>query len=216
MTPIAPGTLVDALLWRYATKKFDPTRTIPAETWAALEESLVLSPSSIGLQPWKFYVITDAEVKARLMPAAWQQMQVVECSHFVVFTVRRNLGSDHVERHVERMAEVQGVARETLTKFEQMAVRNLEAARAEGRLDSWQTYQIYIALGSFMTAAALLGVDTCPMEGFEPPKFDEVLGLVGTDYASVVACAAGYRHPDDKHAARKKVRFKADDVIVRK
>lgn len=215
MTPIPPQVLVDALQWRYATKKFDSTRIIPPTEWAALENSLVLSPSSIGLQPWKFHVITDPMVKARLMPAAWNQSQVVDCSHFVVFTVRKNLGSDHVERHVERMAEVHGVARESLTKFEQMAVRNLEAARAEGRLDSWQTYQIYIALGSFMTAAALLGVDTCPMEGFEPPKFDDVLGLTGSDYASVVACAAGYRHPEDKYAARKKVRFKADDVIVR-
>jgi nitroreductase len=215
MTPISPSTLVEALNWRYATKKFDPQRTIATDVWQALEDALVLSPSSIGLQPWKFFVVTNALVKTQLMPAAWNQSQVIDCSHFVVFAVRKNLGAEHVDKHLDRMAEVQGVVRDSLVKFAQMAIRNLDTARAEGRLDSWQTHQIYIALGSFMTAAAALGVDTCPMEGFEPPKFDEILGLTGSDYASVVACAAGYRSPDDKSASRKKVRFKAEDVIVR-
>lgn len=216
MTPISPATLVEALHWRYATQKFDPVKKIPDATWQALEEALVLTPSSIGLQPWKFFVVTDGALKERLKPAAWNQSQVADCSHFLVFTVRKDLGAAHVDRHVERMVEVRGVARETLTKFEQMAVRNLEKARAEGRLDTWQTHQVYIALGSFMTASALLGVDTCPMEGFQPALFDEILGIAGSEYASVVACAAGYRAADDKYAVTRKVRFKHDDVIVRR
>ncbi len=215
MTPIPPQTLVEALRWRYATQKFDVARKISDDTWRALEEALVLAPSSIGLQPWKFLVITDPDVKARLVPASWNQKQPAECSHFVVFAVRTNLGVEHVDKHIERIVEVRGVGRESLEKFGKMAVRNLDAARAEGRLDTWQKHQVYIALGSFLTAAALLGVDTCPMEGFEPAKFDEILGLAGTEYASVVACAAGYRTPDDKYATTKKVRFKPEDVIVR-
>lgn len=221
MTPFArvnpllqPPDLLAALHWRYATQKFDPAKKIPAATWQALEEALVLTPSSIGLQPWKFFVVTDPELKTQLKSAAWSQPQVADCSHFVVFAVRKNLGADHVERHVDRMVDVRGVARETLTKFSQMAVRNLDRARAEGRLDTWQTHQVYIALGSFMTAAATLAVDTCPMEGFAPEKFDELLALAGTDYATVVACAAGYRAMDDKYAATKKVRFHREDVIV--
>lgn len=213
MTPIQPQTLTEALQWRYATKQFDSARRIPIETWRALEDSLVLSPSSIGLQPWKFIVVTDAALKAQLRPAAWNQSQVTDCSHFVVFLVRKNLGAEHVERHVERMAEVRGVPAESLAKFGQMAVRNLEEARTQGRLDMWQTHQIYIALGSFMTAAAVLGVDTCAMEGFEPAKFDDLLGLTGTEFASVVGCAAGYRNPSDKYAVTKKVRFRREDVI---
>jgi nitroreductase len=215
MTPIETSTLLAALQWRYATKKFDPTRRIPAETWSALEQALVLAPSSIGLQPWKFFVITDAALRARLVPGANGQRQVVDCSHFVVLTVRRNLGADHVARHIDRMAQVRGVEAASLARFAEMARRNLDEARAEGRLDVWQTHQIYIALGGFMTAAALLGVDTCPMEGFEPEQFDEQLGLKATDYASVVACAAGYRAADDKYATIPKVRFPADQVIVR-
>jgi nitroreductase len=215
MTPIDTSTLLAALQWRYATKQFDPTRRIPAETWSALEQTLVLAPSSIGLQPWKFFVITDPALRARLLPGANGQRQVVDCSHFVVLTVRRNLGADHVARHIDRMAQVRGVEAASLARFAEMARRNLDEARSEGRLDIWQTHQIYIALGGFMTAAALLGVDTCPMEGFEPDQFDEQLGLIGTDYASVVACAAGYRAADDKYATIPKVRFAPEDVIVR-
>ncbi|MSU24560.1 MAG: NAD(P)H-dependent oxidoreductase [Opitutus sp.] len=207
--------LVDALHWRYATKKFDPAKTIPPADWQALEQALVLSPSSIGLQPWKFIVVTDPATKSQLVPAAYHQTQAMDCSHFVVFTVRKDLGADHVEKHIDRMVEVLAVAPDTLGKFRQMTLGNLDKARAEGRLDTWQTHQIYIALGQFMASAAVLGIDTCPMEGIEPEKFDELLGLAGTDYATVVACAAGYRRADDKYAARKKVRFKADDVIVR-
>ena len=215
MTPIQPETLVAALHWRYATQKFDPAKKIPEATWHALENSLVLSPSSIGLQPWKFFIVTDPATKARLRPAAWNQAQVEECSHFVVFAVRKNLDGEHVDRHVARIAEVREVARETLEKFAKMALRNLDDARAEGRLDTWQTHQIYIALGSFVASAGVLGVDACAMEGFEPAKFDEILGLAGTGFVSVVACAAGYRAADDPRAAHKKVRFKPDEVIVR-
>ena len=214
-TLISPPQLVDALNWRYATKKFDPLRKIPDDTWHALEQSLILSPSSIGLQPWKFFVITDATVKAQLVPASFRQTQAADCSHFVVFTVRRDIDAEHVDRHISRMMEVRGVTAESLAKFRTMTMGNLDQARASGTLDVWQEHQIYIALGLFMASAAVLGIDTCPMEGIQPPKYDEILGLAGSNYATVVACAAGYRLPDDKYATTKKVRFKHEDVIVR-
>jgi nitroreductase len=215
MVPTPPSVLLDALHWRYATKKFDPARKIPAETWSALEEALVLTPSSAGLQPWKFIVVTDPVVKPQLGLASYRQSQPADCSHFVVFTVRRGIDHAHVDRHVARTAEVRAVAVESLARYRQMIAGNLEEARGEGTLDTWQEHQVYIALGSFLTAAALLGVDACPMEGIEPAKFDEILGLVGTNYTTIVACAAGYRAADDKYATTKKVRFKPDDVIVR-
>lgn len=213
---LTPQQLVDALNWRYATRKFDAARKIPDPEWQALEQAMVLAPSSIGLQPWKFFVVTDPILKAQLSDASWRQAQPAECSHFVVFTVRRDLGVDHVDRHISRMVEVRGVTPDSLDKFRAMTMRNLDKAREEGRLDMWQTHQIYIALGQFMAAAAVLGIDTCPMEGFEPEKFDEILGLQGTGYASVVACAAGYRLNEDRYAAMKKVRFKPEDVVVRR
>ena len=214
-TPIDPQQLVDALNWRYATKKFDPTRKIPAETWHALEQSLVLSPSSIGLQPWKFFVVTEAGLKSQLQAASYRQAQTSDCSHFVVFTVRRDIDAEHVERHIARMIELTGAGAESMAKFRAMTMKNLDQARLAGTLDTWQEHQVYIALGKFMASAALLGVDTCPMEGIEPKKFDEILGLAGGSYATAVACAAGYRSADDKYATMKKVRFRIEDVVVR-
>ncbi len=212
---IPPQQVVEALQWRYATRKFDPAKPVSAADWEALEQTLVLAPSSVGLQPWRFLVVTDQAMKEKLLSAAWNQVQVVECSHFVVFTVALGLGAAHVDKHIARMVEIRGGTVEALAKFRTMAVGNLEQARAEGRLDTWQTHQIYIALGQFMAAAAMMGIDTCPMEGFEPAKFDEIVGLKGSGYASVVCCAVGYRLPDDKFASLKKVRFKPEDVIVR-
>ncbi len=215
MSPINTDTLLSALKWRYAVKQFDATRTIEEPTWSALEDSLVLTPSSMGLQPWKFIVVTDVAMKAKLQPAAWHQAQVSDCSHFLVMTVRKDLDETHVDRHLERMSEVQGTPIEALGKFRAMATGNLDKARAEGRLDTWQMHQIYIALGNFMTAAALLGVDTCPMEGFQPAQFDEILGLTDTPYASVVCCAAGYRGSSDKYAPKPKVRFEKEALFTR-
>ena len=212
---LSPEQLVAALNWRYATKKFDPAKKISPELWAALEQALILAPSSVGLQPWKFFIVTDQAVKERLVTASWKQAQVAECSHLVVFTVHKNVGAVHVEKYLQRVAEVRGVTRESLEKFGKMIDGNLVSAAKEGRLDTWQAHQVYIALGQFMAAAALLGVDTCPMEGIEPARYDEILGLTGGAYATVVVCPAGFRAEGDKYAALKKVRFEAKDVIVR-
>lgn len=214
-TPISPQQLTEALNWRYATKKFDPARKIPDDVWQALEQALVLSPSSIGLQPWKFYVVTNQAVKNQLQAVSYRQAQIGECSHLVVIAVRRGLDAGHVDRHIARMAEVTGTTVEALTKFRAMTMKNLDKARAAGTLDAWQEHQIYIALGQFIASAALLGVDTCPMEGIEPDKYDEILGLTGSSYATAVACAAGHRLADDKYATAKKVRFKTEEVVVR-
>lgn len=209
------ATLLEALNWRYATKKFDSAKRIPAPLWSTLEEVLVLAPSSFGLQPWKFLVITDAAVKAKLVPVSWGQTQPADCSHLVVLAVKKNLGEEHVEKFLDRQVEVRGGSKEALAGYKHIMLGSLAGAAKAGTLDSWQAHQVYIALGQFMTAAALFGVDTCPMEGIDRAKYDEVLGLTGTDFTTTVACPAGYRSADDKYASAPKVRFKAAHVIVR-
>lgn len=213
MTPIPATTLLNQLQWRYATKKFDPTRKIPAEVWSALEETLILAPSSFGLQPWKFLVVTDPAVKKALVPCSWNQTQPADCSHHVVFCVRKGLDTAHVDRFLDRQVEIRGGSRAALDGYRNIMLGSLKQAAEKGFLDTWQTHQVYIALGQFMASAALLGVDTCPMEGIVPPEYDRVLGLAGTEYATVVACAAGYRAADDKYATAKKVRFPGHEVI---
>ncbi len=213
MKTLSPSELLAALNWRYATKKFDPAKKIPAETWSALEQALVLSPSSFGIQPWKFLVVTNPAVREKLVPVSWGQTQPKDASHFVVFAVRKDLPEAHIDRYVARTAELRGSTPDALAPFKKMMMGSLEGARAKGFLDTWQTHQVYIALGQFMASAAVLGVDTCPMEGLEPAKYDETLGLAGTGFATVVACAAGYRAGDDKYATLPKVRFPAAEVI---
>jgi nitroreductase len=214
MTPISANSITEALHWRYATKKFDPARKIPAATWEVLEQALVLAPSSYGLQPWKFIVVEDPATREKLSAAAHGQRQPVDCSHFVVFSVRKNLDAAYVDRHIQRVAEVRAVSAESLKGHADMMKGSAEQARKAGFLDAWMARQVYIALGMFMTSAALLGVDACPMEGIEAPKFDEILGLSALGYGALCACAAGYRAADDKYGAAPKVRFKAQDVIV--
>lgn len=213
MNPVSNESLLEALSWRYATKQFDPEAKVPEATWSALEQSMVLAPSSYGLQPWKFIVVTDTAVKAKLVEMSWNQTQPKDASHFVVFAVRENIGDEHLDRYISRTAEVRGVAVEDLAGFRNVIKGSLDGAREKGTLDEWQTRQIYIALGQFMTAAAVLAVDTCPMEGIVPTQYDQILGLSGTGWKTVVACAAGYRSADDKYATTPKVRFPTDEVI---
>lgn len=216
MTPMEPENLLAPLRWRYAVKTFDPGRRIAPVIWDALEQALVLTPSSFGLQPWHFLVITDRGLRESLMPHAWGQRQVVDCSHFVVFCIRSRLGEPDIDRHVRRTSEVRGTTIEKLSGFRRIMMESLLEGGLPVGVDEWSARQVYIALGNFMTAAALLGVDTCPMEGFEPARFDEILGLGPRGLASAVACAAGYRSPDDRHAALPKVRFPAEQVIERR
>jgi nitroreductase len=213
MKPISTPDLLDALTWRYATKKFDPTKVISAETWSALEDALVLTPSSYGLQPWKFVVVTSPELKETLRPLSWNQAQVTDCSHYVVFTIKKNLTAADVDRFVERTAQVRSVSVESMAGYRNMMVSDVVNGARSFNVNEWATRQAYIALGNFMTSAALVGVDTCPMEGIEPVNYDKALNLAPAGYATVVACAAGYRAEDDKYAELAKVRFAKSEMV---
>lgn len=216
MTPTSPQHLLDALSWRYATKSFDPARPIPAEVWDALERSLVLTPSSYGLQPWRFLVVTDPALRQRLRAASWNQAQVTDCSHHVVFLGRTEMREADVQRHVERTTEVRGLPPGALDKFKAVIVGDVVAGPRGRTAAEWAARQCYIALGQFMLACAQLGVDACPMEGFDPAQYDEILGLAGSGYRSVVACPAGYRSAADKYAAIPKVRYPREQVVERR
>jgi nitroreductase len=206
-------SVLQQLKWRYATKKFDPSKKIPDDIWHALEQSMVLAPSSFGLQPWKFFVIHNPEIRSQLVAHSWGQTQVVDASHLVVFAIKKDLDAAYVDRYVERMAEVQQVPVENLQKFAGVVKGFMEKPPYPLNMDEWSIRQLYIALGQFMTSAAMLGIDTCPMEGFAPSKYDEILGLPAKGYQSAVVCPAGYRSSEDHSAERPKIRFKTEDVV---
>ena len=197
--------VIAALRWRYATKTFDASRRIPDETWTALEQSLVLTPSSFGLQPWKFLIVENPAVRAELRAKSWGQGQVTDASHFIVFTARTDVSPEDISGWVSRLAAVQGSSQEALAPMQGMIEGFVSAMPMEAR-QVWNTRQVYIALGQFMTTAALLGIDTCPMEGLDAKAYDQILGLEGSGYVTAVACAVGYRSADDHTAARPKAR----------
>lgn len=214
MPALSADDVLAQLKWRYATKKFDPTKKIAPDLWAKLELAAVHAPSSYGLQPWKFVVVTDAAVRAQLLPVSWNQPQIVDASHLIVFAAKNPPTVADVEAYVAHIARVRGVPAEGLDGYKQMMLGSL------GRMDAaaahrWAARQTYIALGVFLSAAALAGVDACPMEGFQADKYDEILGLKEKGLAATVIAAAGYRAADDKNAALAKVRFAPDDVVIR-
>ena len=214
MNTLPPQQLLAQLNWRYATKQFDPARKIAPATWAALEEALVLTPSSFGLQPWKFIVVADPAVREKLVAVSWNQRQIADASHLVVFAVKTPFGEKDIDHLLARIAELRGVPAASLAPYREMMAGSLlrgldEAARAQ-----WAIRQVYIALGNFLTCAALMGVDACPMEGIEPAKYNEILGLPQQGLSAVVVATAGYRSSADKYAALTKVRYPRSEVVL--
>ncbi|MDR2845590.1 MAG: NAD(P)H-dependent oxidoreductase [Puniceicoccales bacterium] len=212
-TPITEQQLLNALHTRYATKQFDPQRKIPASTWAALEETLVQTQSAFGVQPWKFLVIDTPALRAALRPHSWDQSAVTDADKFVVFLARRHTDATDVDHYLARIAAVRQIAPESLASFKSVIVETLSARAATGKLTEWAARQLYIGLGQFTTAAALLGVDTCPIEGIEPEKYDEILNLRGTPFTTIFTVAAGYHSTADKYATLPKVRFPLAEVL---
>ncbi len=208
--------LLKQLEWRYAVKKFDSQKKISHEDWKTIEKSLVLTPSSYGLQPWKFVLVQNSELRKKLTPLSWNQTQVEDCSHYVVFANKTGLDEKYISDFIALNSKTRGIPPEKLEGYKKMMVGNLLHGERKAHLGEWAARQCYIALGNLMTTVAVMGIDACPMEGIEPKKYDEVLGLEGTGYETCVACAVGYRSSEDFYAQLAKVRFAAEDVVVKK
>lgn len=211
MTAVSPPALLEQLRWRYAVKRFDSSRKLASDVWQALESSLILTPSSYGLQPWRFIVISDEAVKSKLPSISWNQKQPQECSHMVVLAARRTVSTEYVDRYIDSVTEVRGLPTGAMSGYRNVLVSTV--TKTEGQHLDWNARQVYIALGQLMVSAAMLGVDSCPMEGIDTAAYDQLLGLSQTEYTSIVGCALGYRHPQDAQAQAAKVRFDAREMI---
>lgn len=202
----------EALDWRYATKRFDPSRAISDADWQTLAQSFTKAPSAFGVQPWKFVVVENPDVRARLREAAYNQSQITDASKIVVFLYRDSIDETYVDNHLRRVAEVRGVPPASLEGYRQSLINNLVKADPD-KIRTWAQRQPYIAMGFLVETAALLHIDACPMEGFDAKAFDRILGLEGSGWKSVATVALGYRHPEDSFQNLKKVRF-ADETLV--
>jgi nitroreductase len=205
---------LEHLNWRYATKKYDTTKKLSAEQLHLITEALRLAPSSFGLQPWKFIHVTSPELRVQLSAAAWGQPQVTEASDLFVLCSMNALDDAHIDRQVASAAKARGVEPEVLAGYSQM-MKGSVAARA-AILGEWNARQVYIALGVALTVAAENQIDASPMEGFDPQKFDEILGLAQLGVTSRVMLALGFRSSEDKDQSVPRARFAKEDVIIEK
>ncbi len=205
----------DYLNWRYATKKFDPTQKITKQELDHLLEALRLSPSSFGLQPWKFVVIQDETLRKEVRKYAWNQPQVTDASHLIVLCSLKIMDENYIKNFVIYIARTRAVTPESLSGYEQMMVATLKNKSLD-EISNWMKRQVYLALGMLLCVCAQKGIDSCPMEGFEPKKVDGVLGLDKQGVESVVLCPVGYRAEDDHYAHLKKVRFNKSEILIEK
>lgn len=209
--------ILDAYRFRHATKTFDPDRKIPAEEFDFILETGRLSPSSVGLEPWKFVVVQNRELREKMRPVSWgAQGHLSTASHFVVILARRDVRYDSAYVK-EQMLEVKKYPPELVEKMTTDLYKTFQEEhmdlRDERSLFDWASKQTYIALGNMMTAAAQIGIDSCPIEGFDRAKLDEILAEAGLledgAYGVSVMAAFGYRDKEPRPQTRRPV----EDVI---
>jgi nitroreductase len=204
---------LEALSWRYAVKKFNPLKKISLEDRHILLESLRLTPSSYGLQPWKFILVENLALRKLLRTHSWNQSQVEEASDYVVLAYKEDIQSCDIQDYLHCVEKQRGVSPESLKGLSSLIEKSVRESMTFETRQHWSQRQSYIALGFLLLTASFLKIDTCPLEGFNPEKYDDLLGLKGTGFKSLVAVALGYRDESDKYQYLQKVRFDQKDMI---
>jgi nitroreductase len=199
--------------WRYATKKFDATKKVSDADLQTLKEAIRLSASSYGLQPYQVILVEDPELRAQLQPAAWGQAQIIDASHVLVFANVTNIGDAEIDAYLNNMAETRGLPLDALQGYGDFMKSKISTLPVEQR-NIWTSKQTYIALGNLLSAAAELNIDVTPMEGFEPEKVNEILGLNERGLHASLIAPIGYRHADDATQSYAKVRKSEQELFI--
>jgi nitroreductase/dihydropteridine reductase len=204
--------LLEDLNWRYATKKYDPTKKISHDDLYILLEAVRLSPSSYGLLPYKVLLIESAEIREKLKPYSWNQSQITDASHLLVFCSFKEMKDEYIDQHTELMENTRSLEKGQLEGFSNFVkVRVKEKSITEQA--EWNARQTYIALGILLQSCAALRIDATPMEGFEPEKYNEILGLNERNLNATLVCALGYRSEEDANQKLKKVRKPINEFL---
>lgn len=209
------SNLINTFNWRYATKVFDSSKKISDENLNILIESLRLAPSSYGLQPWKFILVENTDLRTELKAHSWNQSQITDASHLFVLAVNKEFKLEHITKLIQETAKTRWIDTSVLKWYEDMMINWLLNSRTQEQLFNWSKNQVYIALWFLLMTAAELGIDTCPIEWFDPTKYDEILWLDKLWLVSAVVCPVGYRSSEDKYAQAPKVRYSQSEVIIR-
>ena len=199
--------------WRYATKKFDASKKVSASDLETLKEAIQLSTSSYGLQLYKVFIIENPEVRAKLQPASWGQSQIIESSHLFVFANIVDVQDQHIDAYVQNFANTRGLTVEDLKGYSDFMKSKIVPLPVEQKA-VWTSKQTYLALGNLLNAAAELKIDVTPMEGFEPEKYNEILGLKALGLNASLVAAVGYRHEEDATQHYVKVRKPKQELFI--
>lgn len=205
--------ILDKLKWRYATKKFDATKKLPEEKINLLKEVFNLTATSYGLQPLKLVVISNSEIKNKLVEASMNQTQVKDASHVFVICIENKLDAQDIETYFNTVKQIRGTSDSILNPFKEYLIQSF-AEKTPEEIRSWMKNQAYIALGKLLTACALESIDACPMEGFVPEAYDKILELSQKGISPVLVLPVGYRAEDDFFADLKKVRKGVSNVVI--
>ena len=204
---------IKALKWRYATKKFDATRILPQEKIEVLKSAFNLTATSYGLQPIKMVVLSDKKLQEKLMEFSFNQKQVGTASHLLIICIEKRVDKTFIEKYFKMVHHIRSTPEDILDPFKNYLIGDFEKKTVE-EIKAWATNQAYLALGNLMTVCAIEEIDSCPMEGFEPHNYDELLGLDALNLESVLVLPVGYRAVDDIFSEFKKVRRQLSDVII--
>lgn len=207
-------TVIERLAWRYATKKFDPTKSVSPGKIERIIEAVRLAPTSSGLQPFELFVVTNASIREKIRAVAWNQSQVTDCSHLLVFAAWDDITEARVNMMFDLTNEVRGFKNEGWENYRQMLLGIVADRGTEGNYQA-AARQAYIGLGAALIAAAFEEVDATPMEGFDPVAVDEILDLKSRNLRSVVMLPLGYRAAEgDWLVNLRKVRRKREDFVT--
>lgn len=201
------------LEWRYAVKKFDREKIVAQEKINILKKAFNLTATSYGLQPIKLVIIKNKEIQQELLPHSWNQQQITQASHILVICIETNIDEAYVEKYFERVQKIRKTPNKIINPFKNH-LKEAIANKTSKDLYSWSKNQAYLALGNLLTVCANEKIDSCPMEGFIPEKYDEILNLAEKNLTSVLVLPIGFRSEDDLMINKKKVRKYIDEVIL--
>ncbi|MEK6915451.1 MAG: NAD(P)H-dependent oxidoreductase [Nanoarchaeota archaeon] len=207
--------IIKALNWRYATKSFDSSKTLSENDLNELLEAVRLTPSSFGLQPWKFIIVEDKELRKKIAGSAWNQPQVTEASNLLVLCAKTDVSEDYIKEFIKDTAKIRNISIESLKGYEDMMI-NFRKGLSQTQTADWCKRQVYISLGILLQSASLKRIDASPMEGFDPKGVDEILNLKEQGLTSTVLCALGYRSENDKTSNYAKVRYSSSKIIEKR
>ncbi|WP_027067868.1 NAD(P)H-dependent oxidoreductase [Maribacter sp. Hel_I_7] len=207
------NSIVDKLNWRYATKKFDSSKKVSEKDLETLLEAARLTASSYGLQPYEIYVIEDTDVRQKLRKASYDQPQITDASYLIVLANKPTFNETIIDDYIANIMAIRGVSKEDLEGFSQ-TMKSTLLVLPDAYKNTWTSNQAYIVLGNLMTVASEMKIDTCPMEGFDKAKYNEILGLTDKDLNAAVVLAVGYRSADDTTQHYPKVRYSKEQIIT--